>query len=150
MDRASRDNHGLRMHRHLVRFLPFFHRRFDTDGLSILNKHLISTAMDNDLRPMIEGILQIRVHRRLLGSIATAEAAGTTTLLTANGIARDHIHLVAKSHTAIVEQLVLPIMLAVLRVDIDALLDSREALLQLWTGEAALQSRALFPLFQYV
>src|SRR5437899_2613521 len=109
MDRASSHNHGLRVHRHLVRFLPIFYRRFDTDGLPILNKHLISTAIDNDLCSMIEGILQIRFHRRLLGSVATAEAACTTTLLTANGIARDHIHLVAKRSTAIHEQLILPI-----------------------------------------
>ena len=58
--------------------------------------------------------------------------------------------MVAKRRAAIQQQPVLAIMLAIIRVDADAFLHRRKALLQLRAGKAATQTRLLLPFLQYL
>src|SRR5579863_10215871 len=86
---TSRHNNRLRVNGDTVGFARFHvrHGRFDPYRFAVLNQYLISVATHDNSRTMIKGVLQIRFHGGLLGTIATAEAASPTTLLAVNGVA---------------------------------------------------------------
>src|SRR6266567_5369607 len=49
----------------------------DAHRFAVLNKYLVRVAVYNDMRAMIKSVLQVGLHRGLLGSVATAKAACT-------------------------------------------------------------------------
>ncbi len=118
--------------------------------MPIFNQHSTGAAPHKNTCARVIGVLQIRLHCGLFGTIAAAEPARAAALLAINGIARYHSRRVAKRFTAIAEQLILLIVRAILLIDRNALLHSRKAGLQCSPGEAVLQSRTLLPLVQHL
>ncbi len=143
--------HNLRMDGQVVCFPCLFigHGRFDTLDVPVIYEHFVSTAMHDDACAMVVGILQVGLHSGLLTPVAAAETTGSAALLALHGVTWYHFRMVAKGSTAIVQQLVLPVMFAILGIDVDPFLHGSKALLQLRAGEAAMQARTLLPFLKH-
>src|SRR5258708_21222569 len=143
--------HNLRVDGQIVWFPCLFigHGCFDTLDVPVIYEHFVSTAMHDDACAMVVGILQVGLHSGLLTPVAAAEATGAAALFASHGVTWYHFRMVAKGSTAIVEQLVLPVMFAILGIDVDPFLHGSKALLQLRAGEAAMQAGTLLPLLKH-
>ncbi len=106
------------------------HGCVDSHRLPVLNQHFIGIAAHKNTRTGIEGILHICFHGGLLGSVATTKATRTATLFTANSVTAQFASVIAERGTAIYQQLVLPVVRAIFRVDLYALLHGGETVLQ--------------------
>ncbi len=130
--------HNLRMDGQVVCFPCLFigHGRFDTLDVPVIYEHFVSTAMHDDACAMVVGILQVGLHSGLLTPVAAAETTGSAALLALHGVTWYHFRMV-------------PVMFAILGIDVDPFLHGSKALLQLRAGEAAMQARTLLPFLKH-